>query len=200
MRVIECDQRSAEWWEARRGLPTASSFDKIVTSTGEPSKQRKAYLYQCAAVRISGLYDDSYTSAAMQRGIEMEEEARLVYAMEYEVAVDEIGFCVSDDERYGCSPDGLIGEDGLLEIKCPLGKTHVEYLIRGKLPDAYVQQCQGQLLTTERKFCDFVSYYRGLPMLVVRVFPDVEFLAKLEAELIRFCDELDEICENIGGA
>ena len=199
MREVRCAQYTPEWWDARRGLPTASKFDKIVTSTGEPSKQRLGYLYQCAAARISGVYEDTYTSLAMQRGIELEEEARRVYAMEREVAVDEVGFCLADGERWGASPDGLIGEDGVLEIKCPEGRAAVEYLLKGKLPTAYIQQCQGQLLVTERQFCDFVSYYPGLPMLIVRTEPDTAFLCKLKAALVEFCDKLDSICAKIKG-
>ena len=200
MRVIDCAQRTDAWWEARRGMPTASQYKRIVKSDGKRSDQRKAYLYECAAVRITGVYEDTYTSAAIQRGIEMEEEARLVYQMDQEVTVAEVGFCLADGERWGASPDGLIGDDGLLEIKCPSGKTQVEYLLRGKLPAAYFQQVHGQLQATGRAWCDFVSYYPGLPMLVVRVELDREFLAKLEAELVAFCDELDEICKDIGGA
>jgi len=197
MKIINCEQRSAEWLEARGGIPTASSADKIVTSRGEPSKQALGYLYALAAERIAGIREPSYMSAAMEEGIAREEESRQVYAMLREVEVEEVGFCLSDCGRYGCSPDGLVDEDGLVELKNPSGKVAVEYLIGNKLPTAYVQQIQWQLLVTGRKFCDFVSYYPGLPTLIVRVERDEPFLEKLEKELISFCNKLDEVCDQL---
>jgi len=197
MKIIECVQRSPEWYEVRRGIPTASSADKIVTSKGEPSKQALGYLYSLAAERIAGIRENSYTSAAMEEGIRREEESRQVYEMLREVEVKEVGFCLSDCGRYGCSPDGLVGKDGLVELKNPSGKIAVEHLVGDKLPTAYIQQIQWPLLVTGRKFCDFVSYFPGLPTLIVRVERDGVFLARLEEQLIIFCDMLDEICETI---
>jgi len=193
------DQYSEEWLEARRGLPTASQFARIVTSKGELSKQRTKYLYECAAVRITGIYKESFTSAAMQEGHDREAISRMIYAMEKECVVDEVGFCVSDCGRWGASPDGLIGDDGLLELKNPSAHTHVEYLINGELPSAYVQQVQGELFVTGRLWADFCSYSPGLPLFIVRVYRDDQFCDKLEAALIEFCDELDEVCEQIKG-
>jgi len=199
MKIIECDQRSPEWYEAKRGVPSASCFDKIVTSTGAPSKQAIGYLYTLAAERIAGVRENSYTSAAMQDGIDREEESRLVYSMLREVEVEQVGFCLHDSGLYGCSPDGLVGKDGLVELKNPGGKVAIEYLVDDKLPTAYVQQVQGQLFVTGRKFCDFVSYFPGLPTLIVRVERDGVFLARLEKQLITFCYKLDEVCEQIKG-
>lgn len=199
MPLIDCVQYSEKWWEARRGLPTASKFANIVTGKGEPSKQRKAYLYQCAAVRLTGIYQESYKSAAMQEGNDREEVSRMVYAMEEEVVVDEVGFFVSECGRWGASPDGLIGEDGLLELKNPEAHTHVGYLLSGKLPSAYVQQVQGELFVTGRLWADFCSYSPKLPLFILRVCRDDVFCDKLEAELVAFCEELDEICEKIKG-
>lgn len=179
-------------------MPTASSFDKIVTTKGVPSKQRDGFLYRLAAERITGRIEERYASQAMLDGIEREREAIMVYAMNQEVEVLTVGFCLSDDERYGCSPDGLVGEDGLVEVKCPIGKTAVEYLCSGNLPTAYYQQVQGQLLVTGRYWCDFVSYYRGLPMFIIRVMPSDAFINPLRQELKAFCADLDAICEHIG--
>jgi hypothetical protein len=199
MRIIECEQRSPEWFEVRRGIPTASSFDKIVTSKGEPSKQALGYLYTLAAERIAGVREPSFSSAAMEEGIRREEESRLVYAMLTEVEVRQVGFCLSDCGRYGYSPDGLVGEDGGVELKNPTGKVAIECLLAGKIPTAYIQQVQGSLLITGREWWNFVSYYSGLPTLIVRVERDEPFLSKLEKELIAFCDKLDEVCKDIGG-
>ena len=199
MPQIDCVQYSPEWREARRGIPTASQFSRIVKGDGSRSKSRSAYLYECAAVRLTGIYKDGYKSAAMQEGNDREELSRWIYAMEQEVIVDEVGFCVSECGRWGASPDGLIGEDGLLELKNPEAHTHIEYLLSGKLPTAYVQQVQGELLVTEREWADFCSYSPKLPLFILRVYRDDLFCDKLEAELVTFCEELDEICEKIQG-
>ena len=198
MRVINCEQRTDEWYKARLGIPSASNFSKIVDGRGNKSKQQKDYLYRLAAQRLTGTREETHTSAAMQQGIEREDLSRGVYAMEQEVIVEEVGFCLSDCGRWGASPDGLVGENGLVELKNPIGKTAVEYLRNGKLPSTYFQQVHGQLFVTERDWCDFVSYYPGLPLFVIRVERDDEFLARLKDELNLFCDELDSICKDLG--
>ena len=193
-------QYSDEWWEARRGLPTASQFSRIVKGDGSRSTQRTAYLYECAAVRITGIYKASFSSAAMDEGTAREAISRKIYAMEKEVIVDEVGFCISDCGRYGASPDGMILSDGgILELKNPSAHTHVGYLMKGTLPSAYKQQVFGELLVTGCDYADFMSYSPGLPLFIVRVEPDRELLAKLEAALIEFSEELDVICEQLGG-
>ena len=201
MKIINCNQRSDEWFKARYGMPTGSSFDKIITSKGDPSKSQKKYMYKLAGEYISQSCEETYQSAAMARGTEMEEEARNLYEFVTGMEVQEVGFCVVKDEetqtKYGCSPDGLIGEDGCIEIKCPLMVTHVEYLLGNKLPTSYVQQVQGHLLVTGRKWCDFVSYYPGLKPLIIRVERDPNLIACLTVELESFCKGLQEIIERI---
>lgn len=197
MRIIEAEQRSPEWFEARRGKITASNFDKIVTIAGLPSKQREKMLYQTAGELISGIAQESFKSSAMERGILLEPEAISVYEFATGEKINKIGLCVDDDYDFGASPDGMVGEDGLLEIKCPAIHTHVEYLINGVLPSDYIQQVQGQLLVTGRKWCDFVSYYPGIKPLVVRVLPEGKFQKLLRSELIRFCEEVKQIAEKI---
>ena len=109
-----------------------------------------------------------------------------------------VGLCYLDEHRnFSCSPDGLVGEDGGLEIKCPLIHTHVEYLLDGKLPTKYVQQVQGSMLISGRKWWDFMSYYPGLKPLVVRVERDEKFIAKLKDELNKFCFELKAIVQKL---
>jgi len=197
MRVLSHKQGTEEWLNDRIAIPTASNFDKIITSNGEPSKQRRDYMFRLAAERLSGRREDTFSSAAMDAGTEREDESRWVYAAELGVIVEEVGLCLSDCGRYGASPDGLVDDNGLIELKNPIGKTQIERLLDPKLPTKYIQQVQGQLLVTGRDWCDFVSYYPGLPLMRVRVEPDKAFLIKLEAELVAFCDELDEICEQI---
>ena len=199
MRIINCEQYSDAWWAARLGVPTSSQFSKIVTGKGDPSKQRTAYMYEIAAERLTGKQEDTFISIAMQKGAEREELSRKMYEMEYEIDVVECGLCLTDCGRWGASPDGLVGDGGLVELKNPLGKTQVERLLMPdpQLPSEYVQQVQGQILVTEREWCDFVSYVPGLPLFVLRVYQDVPFLKKLEAALIEFSAELDEVCAKI---
>lgn len=201
MKIIDVQQNTPEWFAARCGIPSASNFDKIVTSTGAPSKQREKYLYKLAGEKITGLQEETYQNATMQRGIEMEDEARLLYEVITGSVVKQVGFCITEGEIvYGCSPDGLVYDgmdDGLVEIKCPIMTTQVSYLLKNKLPTEYFQQVQGQMLVTNRKWCDFVSYYPGLKPLVVRVERDEVFLKALKVGLAMFCFELESVIEKI---
>ncbi len=198
MRIIDVPQNSPEWLAARRGVPSASDFDMIITTKGEPSKQRQKYLYRLAGEQVSGVVEETYQNGAMSRGKEMEDEARQLYSLINGVEVQQVGFCIPDgDFAYGASPDGLVGEEGCLEIKCPQMATHVGYLLENTLPSEYFQQTQGQLLVTGRKWVDFMSYYPGLKPLIVRVKPDKKFQQTLKAELEKFCLELKQVVERI---
>lgn len=197
MQIINCQQNSPEWYKLRLGIPTASNFDKIVTSTGEPSKQRTKYLWQLAGERVSGVIEESYQNANMQRGTMMQEEAKKFYEIVNGVIVNEVGFCTEDGLKYGCSPDGLIDNDGGLEIKCPTIAVHVGYLINKVVPTEYIQQIQGNLFVTGREWWDFLSYYPGLKPLLIRVTPDEKFFKAFEKEINIFNAELDSICEII---
>ncbi len=191
-------QGTKEWREARGGIPTASAFDMIITTKMEPSKQRQKYMYALAVEKITGVKDEGYKNANMERGIEMEAEARKMYQLMTDSEVETVGVCYQDEKKlWGCSPDGLVGEDGALEIKCPTAPVHVEYILEGKLPTAYIQQTQGQLFITGRKWLDFMSYFPGVKPLIVRVLPDVKFITALRVELEIFVKELAEICERI---
>lgn len=198
MKILELEQRSPEWYAARKGIPTASEFDKIITTDGKQSKQRTKYMYHLAGERLGGIVDESYQSFAMIQGIEKEAEARSLYELLNE-PVKEVGFCVSDCGRFGCSPDGLIGEEGGIEIKCPLMSTHVEYLLKcqEEMPSDYFQQVQGSLLVSGRKWWDFVSHYPGLKALIIREEPNDVFQRLLKRELELFCEELDELVKRI---
>ena len=198
MIIHNAEQGSPEWFAARCGVPSASNFDKIIDTSGRPSKSREKYLYQCAGERIAGKVEETYQNAAMARGKEMEGEARQFYELTNGVTVEQVGFCVTEGKAvFGASPDGLVGKDGLLEIKSPLIYTHVGYLIAGTFPTAYLQQVAGQLLVTGRKWCDFISYYPGLKPLVIRITPDPKFQKALAVELELFCNELAAIVEKI---
>jgi len=197
MKILDMIQGSPEWFSARVGMPTSSNFDKIVTTQDNPSKQREKYLYTLAGEKVSGIKEDTYQSFAMQKGIEKEAEARDYYKMLYDVEVQEVGFCLADNGLWGCSPDGLVGKVGGLEVKCPLIHTHVSYLIKGKLLEDYYQQAQGSLFVTGRKWWDVMSYYAGLKPLIVRVTPDKAFQKALEIELKVFCSDLNDLVQKI---
>lgn len=198
MKILDHEQQSPEWHAARCGVPTSSNFDKIVMVKGEPSKQKEKYLYRLAGECITGKAEETYQNAAMQRGIEMEGEARKLYVVLTEEIVVEVGLCLAEGHSvYGASPDGLVGKDGMIEIKCPNMATHVGYLLKGTLPTEYFQQLQGQLLVTGRKWVDFMSYYPGMKPFIVRVERDVNFLTVLRIGLEGFCVELEDIVKKI---
>lgn len=195
MRIIDCIQGSPEWMSARCGIPTASSFDKIITTKGEPSKQREKYLYQLVGETITGIAEETYQNATMLRGKEIETDVRQLYELVTGQTVTQVGFCLA--EGYGASPDGLVAEKGCLELKCPIISTQVGYLLENKLPVEYFQQTQGQLLVTDREWCDFLSYYPGLKPLLIRVNRDEKFIKTLRVELEVFCSELKDIVAKI---
>jgi len=198
MKIYDFPQRSEEWYEIRRGVPTASSFDKIVTTAGAQSKQRTKFLHELAAQKCSGLTDDKFQSQAMLQGVNREDTARKFYELIRGVEVKEIGFCMTDDEKFGCSPDGIVGDNGLIEVKCPLGSTHVGYFInQGEVPLEYFAQVQGQLLVTGREWCDFISYYPGLKPVIVREEANGVFQKHLKRELDLFCEELEELVKKL---
>jgi putative phage-type endonuclease len=198
MITVDVQQGTPEWFAARCGIPSASNFDKIVTSTGAVSKQREKYLYQLVAERVTGRTEEPYTNGAMERGKEMEAEARQLYELINGVEIKQVGVCYPDKKKlWAASPDGLVGDDGLIEIKCPQAYAAVSYLLAGTLPTDYVQQVQGQMLTTDRKWVDFMSYYPGLKPMIVRVYRDEKFLLALDGELRKFAVELASLTERL---
>lgn len=198
MICVNVEQGSPEWFALRAGIPTASNFDKIITSKGEPSKQAQKYMYQLAGERILGTCEQGYTNHHMERGKIVEEEARQYYELVNDVLVEQVGLCYKNDKRrFSCSPDGIIGSQGGLEIKCPTIAVHVEYLKGNKLPTTYFQQVQGSLYVCEVDYWDFLSYYPGLKKLEIRIDPDFKFHRMLESRLNEFCDQLDELVKEI---
>lgn len=158
MIVYHFEQRTPAWFNARLGVATASDFDKIVTTTGKESAQLKSFACEKLAELFEGQsFKTPFVSEAMLRGQEMEAEARNMYSFLSDNLVKEVGFITTDDDVFGCSPDGLIGDEGLLEIKCPLPPTHIKYMIEG-IDNAYRQQIMAQMIVSGRKWCDFFSY------------------------------------------
>lgn len=184
MEIINCEQGSEEWLEARLGYATASNFSKIVTSTGEISKQLTAYAIKLASERLTTEQEESYTSRDMEKGNELEPEARQAY-QEYSFSeVEQVGFMVEKEIQAGYSPDGLVSKNGLIEIKCPNQTTHTKYLYEDRLPVEYKAQVQGGLLISGRQWCDFISYnpsFRERPLFIKRVLRDESYIASLQA-------------------
>lgn len=191
MKLYDCEQLSEAWFELHRGRPTASRFGRIITPrTGKLAAGADDLICELVAERFypGQLIELAQPpSRAMLHGTQCEPEARRFYEMEVGRDVREVGFLATDDERFGASPDGLVGEDGGLELKCPQGKTQVRYLLDGVLPDDYRAQVHGCLIVSGRAWWDFLSYCPGLPPFLIRTYPD-EFTVKLLAALEEFWD------------
>lgn len=172
-------QGSDEWHEARRGLLTASEMGLIVTPTLKSAANAKsrAHVYELLAQRISGYVEPSYIGDDMLRGWDDEITARDLY-VEHFAPVTEVGFVTNDRWGFtiGCSPDGLVGDDGMIEIKSRRQKFQVQTIIEDAVPAEYMVQIQTSLLVTERRWCDFISYSGGLPCAPIRVEPDPEYV------------------------
>ena len=193
MKIHHCEQGSTEWHSLRCGIPTASEFDALITPLGKPRKSegRESYLLQKVCDKLMGYSKDSLNSFSMDQGQIVEKIARPWYEFTYDVKVQQVGFCTTDDGRVGCSPDGLIGEDGGIEIKSPEPHTHLKYLLAGVVPPDYVAQVQGSLYVTGRAWWKFVSFSRHFPPLVLTVTPDPAFQAALKTALESFVTDFD---------
>lgn len=193
MLTHEIEQGTPEWEQVRLGVFTASEFDKVLTGGGKPSTQVNAYINKLLAEIITGKPIASFQKTeAMERGNELEQEAADYYALLEDAPLSKVGFCTDDKSIYGCSPDRLVGDSGLLEIKCPLAHTHVENLLCGKMDIGYKPQVQGQLLVTGRAWCDFMSYHPDMPPLIVRIERDEEYITNLHNALVAAYYELNK--------
>lgn len=192
-------QRTDEWFKARLGKVTASRIADLMakTKTGY-STSRQNYLSQLVAERLTGKPLDSYSNAAMQWGTETEPLARAAYENAMGIFVMETGFHLHPEiDDAGASPDGLIENDGLIEIKCPNTATHIETLLLRDIPHKYVLQMQWQMACTNRAWCDFVSYDPRMPvehqLCIIRHARNDELISSIELEVYQFLQETDEI-------
>ncbi|CAJ0900511.1 hypothetical protein R6138_04465 [Ralstonia thomasii] len=189
------EQRTDSWFEARLGRATASNFGKVLAKikTGEAADRRN-YRAQLVIERLTGNRQEGYSNAAMQWGTEQEPFARIAYMADRGVDVQEIGFIQHETLMAGCSPDGLIGADGLIEIKCPVSATHIETLKTQHMPLEHMPQVQGQMWISGREWCDFVSYDPRMPeklqMFVQRIPRDEQYIKALAFEIERFLEEV----------
>ena len=191
------EQGSPEWFAARAGKVTASRVADVLSKvkTGE-SASRKNLRTELVIERLTGAKTEGFSNAAMEWGVETEPMARAAYEVATGNLVDQIAFIDHPIiENFGCSPDGLVGDNGLVEIKCPNSATHLEYLEADKPPNKYITQMQAQMACTNREWCDFVSFDPRLPdglqLLIVRVNRDDKFIAIMEDEVMSFLTEVD---------
>jgi len=194
MITINCEQGSPEWFDQRAGVPSASNFKRIFTGTGKPASAagQQTYMFELIAEWM-GAKEETFKSEWMQRGNELESQAVSYYEFQTDNDVTTVGTVFKDARReISCSPDGLIGEQGGLEIKCPKSLTHVKYLLSGKVPSEYIPQVQGSMYVTGRKWWDFLSFHPDLPPLLIRVKRDDVFIRGLAVELSMFIKKRDE--------
>lgn len=184
-------QGSTEWLRVRAGIPTASCFDCIWTPKGKASAQAEKYLHKLLAERMLGRPVVEYISQPMARGTELEGEAVRFYEGVRDVDTVKVGFMTNDAGTIGASPDRLVGDDGLLEIKVPNEATHVGYLLTHAVDSAYYPQVQGQLWVSGRKWLDIMSYHPEMPPAVVHVERDKKYITGLSAAVEAFALELE---------
>jgi putative phage-type endonuclease len=193
MIIHTCEQRSPEWYAVRCGKVTSSCISDVLAK-GKGITRNK-YLRRLVAERITGLPKATYHNGAMEWGTLTEPMARDYYEALNFVNVQQVGF-VEANGYLGSSPDGFIGEDGELEIKCPDSDTHLTYLEEGRMPSEYVTQVQGQLWITGRKWCDFMSYdprFTCRPAFIIRVERDEKKIQEIAEGVGQFIDEMKEL-------
>lgn len=209
------EQGTAEWHAQRLGKVTASKLaDAIAKTRSGWGASRGNYMTALMIERLTGRPTDFFSSAAMQWGSDQEASARALYEQVTLNEVEEVGFIDHPDiDMTGASPDGLVGDDGMIEIKCPNSATHAQFVIDRKIPDKYMKQMQWQMECTGRAWCDFVSYdprfhpdfdadnplaplYSKKTLVIVRVERDEELLAQLRSDVSEFLDELSALIES----
>ena len=208
MQIFDREQATSEWFSHRVGLPTASRFHDVMAKgvSDKPSKVRHAYMMKLVAERMTGVSEETYSNEHMLRGQLLEGEARDLYQFVTGNEVRRIGFIKNND--VGCSPDGLIGDDGILEIKTKLPHLHLDVLVANEVPSEHLAQIQGCLWVSERAWCDFVSYChvpdghpdaRRLPEFIKRVYRDEEHIQRIANAVKSFNDELHALTVKLIG-
>lgn len=197
MQIVECEQGTSEWFIARMGMPTASEFATVMASGrgGGDSKTRKTYLHKLAGEIITGEPSESYSNAHMERGKVMEDEARFAYALVTGAEPQRIGFAVNN--LAGCSPDSLIGNSGMLEIKTQLPHLLIATIFKDGFPPEHKAQCQGALWVCEREWIDISIYWPRMPEFIKRAHRDESYIAEIEQSVREFRAELDDTVARI---
>ncbi len=191
MIIHNVKQNTDEWLALRAGVPTASEFCKILTPGGKISRQAENYMNHLLAERIVGHAIQSDSNQWMDRGHDLEAEAVKSYEFVRDVETQKVGFITDDTGLIGCSPDRLVGEDRILEIKCPKHTTHVGYMLSGKVEDDYFPQLQGQLWITGRTSVDIVSYHPEIRSVVLTVERDEKYINLLACAVGAFVEQMN---------
>ena len=200
--IKDIEQGTDEWLALRYGWTTASRF-KDVMAKGQ-GKTRKSYMYQLAAEAISDMRQESFTNEYMEWGTETEPQARDTYEFVSGNSVEQVTFIRLDgDMKIGCSPDGLVGDDGMVEFKCPKTTTQIETFLSGKMPTGHKAQVQGQLWISGRQWTDFVSFDPRIDgeasYFSTRIERDEDYIKEIEAACILFSADLQEIIKQLRG-
>ena len=196
MQIHDVEQGTPEWLMLRSGLPTASNFSKMVTSTGKLSKSIDDYALSLACDLFAKKpLDEWLGNQWTDRGTELEPDARSMYEFQKDCTVAEVGFITNDG--WGCSPDGLIDDDGMVEFKCLKAENHVKTILdynrTGNIPTKYIAQVQGQILIAERQYCDLVFYHPDLPIKIIRIVPNSTIINGLLEAQAKVTNKRDEI-------
>ncbi len=198
MKTLDCKQGSPEWHAARLGIPTASQMDALVSPEGKVRTGQgvETFLYKKLCEKVLGFSTEASTFS-MEQGQVLEGEARAWYGFERGIEVREVGICLTDDGKFGASPDGLIGEDGGIEIKCFQPEHSLRTLMTGEIPKEYTVQIQAALYVTGRAWWEFLSYSRQFPALIVRVEPDAKMQESIRLALELFYYKYDALLARI---
>jgi putative phage-type endonuclease len=195
--MAQVEQGTEEWLKLRLGKVTASGVaDLLVKTKTGASASRANYLIKLAIQRVTGQIEEGFTNDAMQWGKDHEAQARVAYEVVSGNFVDQIGFVEHPSITwFGCSPDGLVNDNGLVEIKCPNSATHWSYIRADGSPNKYYIQMQAQMACTGRDWCDFVSYDPRMPersqLFIKRVMREDSYIAEMEEEVKKFLDEVE---------
>ena len=193
MKIYNFEQRTDEWYNIRKGKMTASNAETIIAN----GKGLETYIYNLMAEYYSSAEKENYINADMQRGIDLEPEARLEFEFYTDLDVQEVGF-IEYNDFIGVSPDGLIGNDGLIEIKCPNDSIYFKLLLSNNIKPEYIAQMQMQMYVTDRQYCYFVSYNPNFEksLYIKKINRDEEMIEKLKKGLERGTQLIKEIKEN----
>lgn len=193
LEIFDVDQGGDEWRVCRAGIPTASNF-KLILAKGE-GKTRRSYMYRLAAELVTGEPLESFSNGAMARGNAMEGEARDYFSFLMDVEPQKVGFIRNG--RKGCSPDSLIGNSALLEIKTQRGDLLIETLLKDEFPTEFKAQVQGQLWVSEREICHLIVYWPGMPPFIKQAIRDDLYIRELSSAVDQFNEELDAVVSRI---
>lgn len=197
MQIHDCEQNSAEWYALRAGIPTASEFSTILATgkDGGASVTRRKYLLRLAGERVTGEREETYSNAHFERGKLLEAEARDLYAFMFDAEPKQVGFIRNGET--GCSPDALVGDIGMLEIKTALPSILIDKLFRETFPPEHKAQCQGALWVAEREWIDLAIYWPKLPLVVRRAYRDEAYIARLSEAVDAFNSELAATVDHV---